>query len=88
MCGGFHRIPPLSATGFVVRVTSVHGHQWVVAVVPFENSKQWLVCLVDQVPWDQWIDARARTSYSIYRGDHPAQYMEFKRAATAGSPEM
>lgn len=76
--GGFSEIPP-GGSGFIIQVTTEHGQEFRVAVIPRTDTHTYQIVLVEHVPWENWVGDSVNTDgYSIYRGDRPEKYKELK----------
>lgn len=84
--GGFKEIPPsyqekypfIARPGWIVRVNSVRGTQWHVAVTVKEGSRDmYAFVMVHSVPWKHWVGG----STPLYKGDYPDRYETLRSAA-------
>ena len=73
--GGFAKVPPLSAPGWIVSITSVHGRTWLVTVTSDDHHHVFRTGITDSIPWEFYIgrDGPCEGEYSIYDGDDPQQ---------------
>jgi hypothetical protein len=79
--GGFEEIPPSTCPGWIVRITTKRGSVFQVAVIPDDVKHTYRVRFIGEVPWHLWTGLAhfpGVKDYSIYVGDHPADYT-FKR---------
>jgi hypothetical protein len=70
--------------GFMVRVTSRHGREWLVSVCPSADQREWVLCVRSAVRWEHYTaesTVSGRAYYSIYAGDHPLKYLSLKTEA-------
>ena len=77
--GGFSKIPPTSHPGWIVRVTSIHGKEFIVAVIAYQN--RYGIRVLSEVPWLNWIGDQDRSDSSLISGDDPQKYWCIKRHA-------
>lgn len=54
LLGGFSQIPPSNRSGWIIRVTSVPGRVWLVAVSPNKSQTDYEIRLPKEVPWKFW----------------------------------
>ncbi|KKM80084.1 hypothetical protein LCGC14_1343430 [marine sediment metagenome] len=54
LLGGFSQIPPSNRSGWIVRVTSVPGRVWLVAVSPNKSQTDYEIRIPKEVPWAKW----------------------------------
>jgi len=79
--GGFNPVPPTEHPGWIIRVTSVYGKTWYVAVIAYRDH--YGIRILRDVPWEKWIgtvfwnDDEFRTQ--MFSGDHPKEYLELRR---------
>ena len=94
--GGFSQVPPGTGPGWIVRITSVHGRTWFIAVSPHESRPTFNVrrlCLTGGIPWRFYVGqspakrAAGGNVYSIYNGDDPDKAWLFKEIANAPQTE-
>ena len=78
--GGFNPIPPTTHPGWIMRVTSVHGRTWYVAVICYD--RRYGIRILRDVPWDKWYgtDSRGVFGPPLYRGDNPEEYKILREA--------
>jgi hypothetical protein len=76
--GGFSRVPPTSHPGWIVRVTSAHGKEFIVAVIAYQN--RYGIRVLSEVPWRYWDGGREGTT-SFMNGDNPTAYWGLKTIA-------
>ena len=60
--GGFDPIPPGTAPGWIVLVTSIHKRKWILAVIPDDIKHCYCVKWLDKIPWANW-NGSSRTTY-------------------------
>ncbi len=77
--GGFSTIPPTSHPGWIVRVTSVHDKEFIVAVIAYQD--RYGIRVLSGVPWLNWIGDQDRKDSSLVSGDDPQGYWYIKRHA-------
>jgi len=70
--GGFSPVPPTSHPGWIIRVTSVHGKIWYVAVIAYQN--RYGIRILKDVPWQYWTGNSEGKPGSLYNGDDPVLY--------------
>lgn len=75
--GGFNPIPPTTHPGWIVRVTSIHGKIWYVAVIAYRDH--YGIRILRDVPWDKWIGSTAKNRSALMNGDHPTEYWKLRR---------
>jgi len=77
--GGFDPIPLTTHPGWIMRVTSIRGRTWYVAVICYD--RRYGIRILRDVPWDKWhgTDSRGVFGPPLYRGDHPEEYKELRR---------
>jgi len=71
--GGFSIIPPGTAPGWIVAITSVHGRTWLVAVTSDDHRHIFHTWITNRTPWKNYVGRVNRGWYSIYDGDDPVQ---------------
>jgi hypothetical protein len=75
--------PPGWHIGFLLRVVSRFKREWLVHVWANEALHRWQLRLIDDpIPWTFWQNSCKR-DYSIYAGDHPAEYRRLKDESAA-----
>ena len=78
--GGFSQVRPLSASGWVVSITSVHGRTWIIAVTTDDHRHVFKVGIIESIPWRFYIGRDDQAEYSIYNGDNPKQACRARKA--------
>ena len=72
--GGFTTIPPTSYPGWIVKVTSTFGKEFIVAVIAYQN--RYGIRILSEVPWLHY------TGYgkvvNLMSGDWPHKYHGYK----------
>lgn len=76
--GGFSKIPPTSHSGWITKVTTTHGKEFIVAVIAYQN--RYGVRILSEVPWECWC-GKGQGSPNLRNGDDPHRYY-WKRADT------
>ena len=76
--GGFSTIPPTSHPGWVVRVTSTYGKEYIVAVIAYQN--RYGIRILNEIPWINW-GGDCNGTPGLMNGDWPPDYHGFKTAA-------
>jgi len=71
--GGFSIIPPGTAPGWIVAITSVHGRTWMVAVTSDDHRHIFHAWIANRIPWKYYVGRADRGEYSIYDGDNPVR---------------
>lgn len=73
--GGFDPIPPGTAPGWILTVTSVNQNVWILAVITDDVGHCYHVRQLDRIPWTNWAGSlRAMPNrHSIRDGDIPLQ---------------
>lgn len=71
--GGFSRVPPSTAPGWIVAVTSIHDRTWLVAVTTDDHRHIFHAWVTNAIPWRYYVGRMDRGEYSIYDGDDPQQ---------------
>ena len=66
--GGFSTIPPTTQPGWITKVTSIHGKEWIVAVIAYRNK--YGIRILSEVPW-RWWDGNAGRCADLMNGDNP-----------------
>lgn len=80
--GGFTPIQPWGEPGWIVKVVSVHGKMWLVAVTIHVRNHHYRVGVIEKIPWDKWLGFRGFTFvYDLIQGDIPLQAARAKRIA-------
>lgn len=80
--GGFNVIPPNGWEGWIVKVTSVHGKDWLVAVTVHPTKHFYYVRMIDKIPWAWWVGTvPSLPPYAITNGDVPLQAARTRRQA-------
>ncbi len=73
--GGFSKIPPTTQPGWITRVRSIHGKEWIVAVIAYQN--RYGIRILSEVPWRWWAgDHRYGVAAigTLFGGDFPEEY--------------
>jgi hypothetical protein len=76
LLGGFDYILPSGRPGWIVRVQSVYGRVWLVAVIPNNKQTDYEIRILQKVPWENYIGCE--DSGCIYGGDKPWLYRLLK----------
>lgn len=76
LLGGFNQIPPSNKSGWIVRVRSITGRVWLVAVSPNKNQTDYEIRIPKEVPWGFWMDCL--NPNPVYAGDKPWLYRSLK----------
>ncbi len=77
--GGFSTIPPTSHPGWIARITSTRGKEFIVAVIAYQN--RYGIRVLGEIPWRYWIGDQDRSDSSLMNGDDPQRYWCIKRHA-------
>ena len=77
--GGFNPVPPTSDPGWIMRVTSIYGKTWYVAVIAHRDH--YGIRILKDVPWGCWVGTTLDIEFraQLFSGDHPAEYWELRR---------
>ena len=67
--GGFSKIPPTSHPGWIVRVTSIHDKEFIVAVIAYQS--RYGIRVLSEVPWRYWCGQQGEVESSLINGDNP-----------------
>ena len=67
-----------SRPGWIVRVTSEKGKQWLIGVTP-EPAKKFQVWYLNEVHWENWVGGMYEGE--LHNGDHPDEYYELCETA-------
>lgn len=71
--GGFRRFDWQLGGGWIVRVTSKHNRQWLLAIHFNENTfSGYLIWVISKVPWQYWEGDKSENP--LYQGDDPITY--------------
>ncbi len=70
--GGFSRVPPTSHPGWIVRVTSVHDREFIVAVIAYQS--RYGIRVLGEVPWLNWAGTPGEVQPGLMNGDNPWSY--------------
>lgn len=80
--GGFRVIPPNGWGGWIVRVTSVRGKDWLVAVTLHPTKHLYHARMVEKIPWAWWLGILGPAfEENIMAGDIPLQAEHARRQA-------
>lgn len=74
--GGFSRVPPTSHPGWIVRVISTYGKEFIVAVIAYQN--RYGIRVLSEVPWRFWIGDPDAAFGELFSGDWPSDYYGLK----------
>lgn len=77
--GGFSLIPPTTQPGWIIRVTSVYGKTWYVAVIAHRDH--YGIRILRDVPWGNWIGENSwgdAFKVHLFSGDYPGKYKKLK----------
>ena len=78
--GGFNSVPPTTDPGWIIRVTSIYGKTWYVAIIAYRDH--YGIRILRDVFWGSWVgtvfwdDGKFRTQ--IFSGDNPKIYKELR----------
>lgn len=79
--GGFDLIPPTTQPGWVIRVTSIYGKIWYIAVIAYRNH--YGIRILKDIPWGNWVGTVFWDSNSfrtqMFSGDSPEEYLELRK---------
>jgi len=77
--GGFDPISPTTHPGWIMRVTSVYGKTWYVAVIAYQN--RYGIRIFRDVLWNNWAGTWWNGEFrkQLFSGDHPEEYLELRR---------
>ncbi len=67
-----------SRPGWIVRITSETGKQWLIGVTP-EPAKKFRVWYLNEVHWENWVGCLYKGE--LHNGDHPDEYCELCETA-------
>lgn len=83
LLGGFEPLHPLGyLPGWLLRVTSIHGRMWLIAVtISAVCPNNPLVDELDCIPWERWTGHTDRIPVTIYDGDNPWDYARRRKEA-------
>lgn len=87
--GGFHKIPPSTCPGWIVRITSRRGKIWTIALLCDKVRHEYRTMFIESIPWTEWTGKCGTANnmyrgYSIYDGDFPHHaFGKFKEALHA-----
>jgi len=76
--GGFNPVPPTTDPGWVIRVTSVYGKTWYVAIIAYRDH--YGIRILRDVPWGNWCGSMAKNRTALMNGDNPTEYWELREA--------
>lgn len=76
LLGGFSRIPPSDYPGWIFKLISRRGKEYLIAIICDTDKKCHRKMELESVPWDLWDGKLGRKT--IYEGDRPEKYMELK----------
>lgn len=86
LLGLFKSVAPPGPAGWIVRVVSVHGKEWLWAVLAeIRVDKDPRVVQVSNVPWKEWDGTPGQTKYDMHTGDEPCD--NFRKFQEALAPE-
>lgn len=71
--GGYTQIPPSTNPGWIIKTTSRHGKEYIIAVTLKERVLH--VRLIKKIPWEHYNGKLNRGMYCIYDGDEPRKYL-------------
>lgn len=74
--GGFSTIPPTVRPGWIVRITSTHGKEFIVAVIAYQN--RYGIRMLNEVPWRYWVGSTAKNRTAFMNGDNPVTYWGYR----------
>jgi len=69
--GGFAKIWPMDQDGWIVRVTSVHNKNWMVAVTIHPTNHRYYIFEIGKIPWANWVGNKFGPTDDIQNGDIP-----------------
>lgn len=78
LLGGFSLIPPSKYPGWIVRVTSAHGKESIVAVIAYQNRCG--IRVLKTLTWECWKHWIGGDN-DLYKGDNPNKCKFMKRCA-------
>lgn len=79
--GGFSTIPPTSHPGWIIRVTSVHDREYIVAVIAYQS--RYGIRVLSEVPWIHYglPEYAVKVPGGLYNGDNPEAYQHHRLMA-------
>ena len=72
--GGFSLIPPSALPGWILKVTSIFGGEWNVAILAHSIKHDYEIRIIKSVPWKNWVG----TNNKLFSGDNPLRYKELR----------
>lgn len=82
--GGFRPIFPSTLPGWILKVTSIYGGEWNVAVLANDIKHCYEIRIIKSVPWKNWvglkINIRGESKFfdELFCGDNPERYERLK----------
>lgn len=81
--GGFKPIPPSALPGWILKVTSIYGRKWIIAILANDIKHIYEIRIMKTVPWKNWVGIDRLFNHKNFRdtlfsGDHPELYKELK----------
>lgn len=81
--GGFSLIPPSTLPGWILKVMSIYGGKWIIAVLANDIKHIYEIRIIKSVPWKNWVGTDRLFNHKKFRiklfsGDNPELYKEFR----------
>lgn len=81
--GGFENIPPSVLPGWILKVKSIYGGKWIVAVLANEITHRYEIRIIKSIPWRNWVGTDYLANHKsfrikLYSGDNPELYKELR----------
>ena len=80
--GGFNLIPPSTLPGWILKVTSIYGGKWNVAILANDIKHVYEIRIIKFIPWKNWVGTNFWNGNSfrdkLFSGDNPELYKELK----------
>lgn len=81
--GGFSPIPPSALPGWILKVASIYGGKWIIAVLANDITHRYEIRIIKSVPWKNWVGTDSLFNHKKFRiklfsGDNPELYKEYR----------
>jgi len=77
--GGFNPVPPTTDPGWIIRVTSVYGKIWYIAIIAYRDH--YGIRILKDVFWGSWVGTfpQGTPRTQLFSGDNPEDYLKLRK---------
>lgn len=77
--GGFDLIPPSTLPGWILKVTSIYGGKWNVAILANNIKHIYEIRIIKNIPWKNWVgELNGIMRIELFCGDNPETYRRLR----------